>query len=139
MSEHNKKLTEQDIVDICELYASGDYTQKELAKMYGIANCTVSNIVNGFTWKNVNRPIADYMPQEVKVKKLQSHTGETHPCHVLTEEDVINIRKIWANSISQKDLARRYGVSLYTIVSIIAQHSWKHLPSVDDFRRELNA
>lgn len=135
MSEHNKKLTEKDVVDICELYASGDYTQKELAEMYGLANCTIYNIVNGFTWKDVKRELAYYRPQDAKVKKLQSHKGVEHPAHRLTDDDVIEIRRTWANSLTQKDLARKYGVSLHTIVSIIAQHSWKHLPSVDDFRR----
>ena len=137
MSEKTKKLTENDIVDICELYASGDYTQKELASMYGIANCTVSNIVNGFTWKKVTRKIAYYKPQDKKVRKLQSHKGEEHPCHRLTEDDVIDIRRTWAKNVTQKSMAEKYGVSEYTICSVIAQHSWKHLPSVDDYRRKL--
>ena len=137
MSEKTKKLTEKDIVDICELYSSGDYTQKELSAMYGIASCTVSNIVNGFTWKHVTRKIPVYMPQKAKVKKLQSHRGEDHPAHRLTEDEVIDIRRTWAKNVTQRSLAEKYDVSEYTICAVIAQHSWKHLPSVEDYRRKL--
>ena len=44
------KLSLVDVLDICELYASGFYTQKELGEFYGVTARHVSDIVNGKTW-----------------------------------------------------------------------------------------
>lgn len=59
--------------------------------------------------------------------------GEANHKSRLTEQQVLEIRRIWAQNMSAKQLAARYGVEPITIYKIIAQQSWKHLPSVTDF------
>ena len=47
------KLTENDVIRICELYATGQYTQAALSQMFNICNTQILRIVNGYDWKSV--------------------------------------------------------------------------------------
>lgn len=63
---------------------------------------------------------------------LASHlAGEEHPLHVLTESEVIAIRKelleVPAYRGQLKEIGDRYGVSRYCIFDIKYRRSWVHL------------
>jgi len=47
------KLTEEDVKEIRKLYATGEWTQVELGRMFGVAANTISVVVNRKTWKHV--------------------------------------------------------------------------------------
>lgn len=47
------KLTESSVLEIRKLYATGKYTQRQLGKMFGVTNVSISSIVLGKTWKHV--------------------------------------------------------------------------------------
>jgi len=47
------KLTEDNVREIRRLYATGDFTQKELALKFGVSQSVVSGIVQRRTWKHV--------------------------------------------------------------------------------------
>lgn len=47
------KLSEEDVIEIRAAYATGNYTQKELAAQYGVNFQNVSLIVNRKTWTHV--------------------------------------------------------------------------------------
>lgn len=49
----NSKLTEKDVKEIRRLYASGNYSQTELAKTFKCVHGTVSSIINRKTWKHI--------------------------------------------------------------------------------------
>jgi len=44
------KLSEEQIVEILTYYCTGDYTQRDLAEMYGVSKSQVGNIVTGKSW-----------------------------------------------------------------------------------------
>ena len=46
---------------------------------------------------------------------------------LLTEEQVIEIRKQYKNGATQKDLSVQYGVGWSTIHNIVFNLTWKHL------------
>lgn len=46
-------LVDSDVIDIRSKYDTGMYTQKCLAKMYNVAQSTVSDIINGKKWKHI--------------------------------------------------------------------------------------
>lgn len=48
---YNSKLTEDQVLDIRELYATGEWTQRELAEEFGVVCSTVTQIVNRGNWK----------------------------------------------------------------------------------------
>jgi hypothetical protein len=52
MPQH--KLTEEEVIEIREKYATGQYIQQELADEYGVAGNTISYIVNRKRWKHLN-------------------------------------------------------------------------------------
>ena len=47
------KLTEKEVLEIRELYATGNYTQKELGLKYNVNRCTICDIINRRTWKHI--------------------------------------------------------------------------------------
>lgn len=52
-NHHKAKLANNDVINIRKLYSSGQFTQKQLSKMFGIAQTGISNIVNGIGWKHL--------------------------------------------------------------------------------------
>lgn len=52
-ADGNSKLTEDDILDIRDLYATGDWTQQELADEFGVTSSNVSYVVNRKIWKHI--------------------------------------------------------------------------------------
>lgn len=52
-SNHNSKLTNNDVQDIRWLYASGDYTITELGNKYHVAHSTISRAITRQCWKEV--------------------------------------------------------------------------------------
>jgi predicted XRE-type DNA-binding protein len=47
------KLTEEDVRRIRAAYATGEFSQKELALAYGVSQSNISQTVNGKTWARV--------------------------------------------------------------------------------------
>ena len=53
LSLHNSKLTEQQVLEIRADWATGKYTQKQLAKKYDVCQQLISQIVNRKIWKHI--------------------------------------------------------------------------------------
>lgn len=51
---HRSKLTEEQVRAIRSEYSSGKYTQKQLAKKYGVSQMPISNLLTGKTYANVS-------------------------------------------------------------------------------------
>ena len=47
------KLTEKEVLEIRELYATGNYTQKELGLKYNISPYTINGIIKRRRWKHI--------------------------------------------------------------------------------------
>lgn len=47
---HNKKLTEQKVKEIRQLYYLGHYTQEKLANVYKVSNSPISKVILNQTW-----------------------------------------------------------------------------------------
>jgi hypothetical protein len=52
-SNPNAKINKNDVIKIRELYASGNYTLKEIGEIFNIAFQTISAIVNKKRWKHI--------------------------------------------------------------------------------------
>lgn len=50
---HNSKLTEPDVRAIRHLYATGDFTQHRLGRMFGVTQTVVGDIVRRVAWPHV--------------------------------------------------------------------------------------
>lgn len=50
----------------------------------------------------------------------------------LTEDDVLEIRRLWAEGVQAKELASRFEVTAENIRAITSGKSWRHVPLVPD-------
>lgn len=50
---HNTKLTGDKIKEIRHMYATGNYTQRKLGKIFGVTCSRICDIVNHKTWRHV--------------------------------------------------------------------------------------
>lgn len=54
--------------------------------------------------------------------------GEAHPRSKLTEDQVREIRRLWAEGgIKKMDLVRKFGMSHYAIRQVLNGHHWGHV------------
>lgn len=56
--------------------------------------------------------------------------GERCPTRKLTSEQVMEIRRLYADGVFQKDLSRRFGVKQATIADIVNGRTWTDLPVI---------
>ena len=114
------KLTNKDVLQIRNLYSTGNYTQKELGQRFCVNQSTVSSIVRGATWVHI--PCS---PLPI-VKKLQH--GENKSGAKLTNQQVIEIRRLYATGhYTHRGLGQQFGVSHATIDAIVNMKKWRHL------------
>lgn len=59
---------------------------------------------------------------------FNDYKGENHPMSRLTEEDVINIRKLYQEgNIKQKDIAKMYNITQVMVSRIHRRIAWSHI------------
>lgn len=102
------KLNQDKVAEVRSLYATGEWTQHQLAKKLGISRAVVQQVVTGTTWKD-----SKYLPEKVSYKKL-------------TEAQVVEIRELYAKgNVFHKDLAVQFGVTAAAICNIVRGKLWK--------------
>ena len=134
-----RKLSPDDIVDIRELYESGDFRMIDLAEMYGVCLRTISDVINGVGYKDITKGIAVHLPGGHK--RIYTR-GEIGP-RVLNGDQVVEMRRNYSILRARGNSAtaifgafsKQYGVSIHTVVAVIYSHTWKHLPSVKELRK----
>lgn len=112
-----KVLTWPQVRRIRKMYATGEYTQKEIARHLPIDANSVSHIIRNSSW---------YDPTYTPPLPYAKACGENCAASKLTREDVLDIRDRYENTqITQKSLAIEYGVSRTQIGRIVNRESWK--------------
>jgi DNA-binding XRE family transcriptional regulator len=109
-SHGTAKLTDEEVIQIRDRYASGGVSQQDLANEFGLSQVSISDIVRHVNWRHLGGPLAD--------------SGNAK----LSEADVIQIRARYAaGGVSQQALADQFGVSQYTISCTVRRRSWKQV------------
>ena len=104
-----RKLLDEDVKIIRELYAGGGLTLKKIANYYGVSESGVSRIVNG------NRRAVLFKEKPVKEKKPDRRRK-------ISDEVREEIRKEYSfgeNGKGYESIAVRYGVSASAIKNIV--------------------
>ena len=113
------KLTEEQVAEIRELYASTKYTQQELADKFKVRQPTISDIVRRIQWGHLKD---GHSPTTIPRQGTRFRTAK------LTDQLVLEARNIYASqAITYVDLAKRYGVCPTTMRRIIQRKDWKHV------------
>lgn len=95
------KLTDKDVMAAFDMYATGDFRQKDIAAHFGVSTAAIQLILSGKNWKHKGVPPVKGMRSAPK-KALRK----------LTIEVVAALVAEYRNTkISQIALAKKYGVS----------------------------
>lgn len=113
------KFTPIEVLSIRERYADGGVTCLEIAVEYGVNETTISGIVRGETYKEVNGPLSN--PKQTK-------RGEGHPGAYLTNDKVRQIRALRASSdYTLKQIGMAVAASEDAVYDVIRGKTWKHV------------
>lgn len=110
------KLSEQDILSIRNLYATGHVTQRELSEKYRVARPMIHYIVTGKTWQQVGGPIStnNWKPatKRLEVTKEQQLDEARRQRKMAKWERIKEMRVRYASgNFSLSEMARLYNVS----------------------------
>jgi predicted transcriptional regulator len=104
-------LDESKVEEARRLYSEG-HSQSSIARKFGVSRATVGNAVVGKTWRHVPGAIADQV-------------GKGRPCGMahrrakLTDDEIEDIRRQAGQGISQRRIARLYGVGQPHVSQIV--------------------
>lgn len=112
---NSAKLAEPEVLEIRELFATGNFTKSELGRRYNVTKGIIRGIVNGKGWSHLPLPEHGFK-------------GQHRPPSKVTESQVREIRAASANGVSYKALAAIYGVSDHQISMIVRRKNWAHVP-----------
>ena len=79
------------------------------------------NRLENLRWDTHANNVAD------KVLHGTAQRGESQWCARLTEDQVLEIRRLRANGMLRKDIAARFGLAWQTVDAIIYRRHWKHI------------
>ena len=114
------ELTDAQVSEIRNLYATGDYSQREIGERFGVASNTISFIIAGKTWVHAGGASDAWQGER--------HKGEKNVNAKLDAAKVREIRALHAQGgITYAALGRHYGVSNVAIRNAVKRISWKHI------------
>ncbi len=80
-----------------------------------------NNHVNNLRWATSLENI------QHKLTILNIGYGETSSNHILKESDILEIKKLYQNKLTQKEIAKKYNVSRSCIWGILNNKTWKKI------------
>lgn len=107
------KLDWNKVNEIRRLYDTGEYTQRQLARQFGVTQARIQQIVNFMVWK------PDDFKGYVRPVRKPDRSGEKSPKALLTNEQARSIREQYQAGKSYEDLASEFGVSPQIIGGIV--------------------
>lgn len=119
------ELTNSQVLEIKEKLKNTEITQYDLAKEYNISQSIISQINDGFRWTSVGADIYTYPIRYQGIMRA----GEKNPKAVLTNEDVIEMRKRYVNETANeiyKDYKDK--CSMVTLNRVLRGATYKELP-----------
>ena len=114
----NRRLTSDQAQAIIDRVAEGE-SQKKLATEFGVQPSTISSLVSGRTWPDLDRPD----PPEVRIRGSK-----------LSAKDIPIILARLAGRELPKNIAVHYGVTRQAIADIKRGKTWHHIPRPEPAR-----
>jgi DNA invertase Pin-like site-specific DNA recombinase len=112
----NKVLDEPKVGRVFDLYEAGA-SASDIAAELGVCKSTVSQILAGRIWKHLHRSI----PRHGQPRGSFNHLAK------LDEIRAEEIRDLAGEGVEAAELARRYGVTVDTIRSVLRGDIWAHI------------
>jgi len=110
IGHHNVKITDANVIEICEKYNSGQFTTKQLAEMYPVGQTQIARIISGTRWRHLN------------INSSFKRNGASK----LTWEQINQLRSLYFNNAkTEQDLTIQYGISLHQVKRIVKYQAWE--------------
>lgn len=121
VSKFSRRFTAEEIETIRNLYATGQYNQKQLAKAYNTSQSRIHEICTGSQHKDAGGTISGLNQRKWRV-------GAGNPATHLSDDMVLEIRRAYAaKELVQTQLAEKYGISQNAISQIVRRKKWAHI------------
>lgn len=120
----NSKLIDEQVLEIRKLYNEG-YSQAKLGELYNVSQYNISLIVTNKMWKHLH-----WEPKPIKeklIKEKVDRKGENSATVKLTEQQVLEIRRLYPEVKSYVKMAKQFGVSDNAIKKVVLRKSWTHI------------
>ena len=101
-----------------ELYIPNIENKPEINHLDGNPD---NNNINNLIWSTSKENI------QHKINVLKSGYGEKSANHILKESDIVDIKKLYNNKLTQKQIANKYNVSRGCIWAIVNNKTWKKI------------
>lgn len=108
----NSKLTDQNILDIRQQYNKG-LSYRQLSKKFSVSLNCIYNIINRKTWNHLGG------------RKNRVYKGKFS--QKLNKDNILEIRTLHENGLSNAEISRRFKVSDRHISAIVRRQKWKHI------------
>lgn len=118
-NKRGHKVTDEQAVEIVDLYRTTDMTYRQLAEKYGTTIPSVCNMLKGKTYRHLSLDLSN-LPST-------KHRRGDNSVSPLVEQQVRDIRRRRAAGEKLKPLANEFGVDISAIWSICKMKSWQHL------------
>lgn len=122
----NTKLTDDKVIEILNLYVTGDYFFTEIANIYDVGVSVIENIIYNYTWKHIDRSA---------YKDTLSNIDVASKC--LSKNKVLSIISDHKN-YTVTELCDKYKVSRSSIHDIFNYKCWKNLTEGIEFNPKKN-
>lgn len=122
---HLSKLSDADAAEIVRAYFARESTVNELARRFGIATSTVQRLVRGRRGALPDGAVE--LREQIKrdTHRASLKRGESNPLSKMTALQVEEIRTRYAaGGITQRALAREYGVTQTAIWFVLHRRNW---------------
>ena len=111
------KLQEDQVIEIVNLYKTGNYSQQQLGEMYGVAHTIISGIITGKNWKHLDLDRSFRKGRgstgDKNGTRLHPETvkrGEEHPSTKISDATVEEVRRL-SQEYPQRILAKMFNIS----------------------------
>ena len=124
----NSKLSEVEVAKLKGLWVEGVATN-EIAQALNVSAVTVRRIANSRGW-NHTEPIPEAQRESSLRRKRQNSprlNGVANGHAKFTDDTIRDVRLAYANGgVTQKDLAKRFGMAQSHVSRIVSGQSWAH-------------
>lgn len=119
------KLTEPQVIEIINLYSTGNYSQQQLAEKFSVEHSIISGIITGKNWKHldIDRSFRKGRGSPGDKNGMRLHPeivkrGEEHPSSKVSDAIIAEIRSL-SDQLSQRALAQKFNLSQTQIGRIL--------------------
>jgi DNA-binding XRE family transcriptional regulator len=106
----NQKVSIENVEKIRNMYATGEFTQQELATMFNVARQTITQITLGNVFKDVDGE---------RTKNFDKTVSGSQQVTKKKRQQILQIRALYEKGLTQAQLAKLFGVSQMNISYVV--------------------